>query len=71
MTHKDSICVSCANLSTYTDVAVVSGGDVSLISSCHYGGKNAGDRRSCKHFRQACPETVAERKEVFNRFVRI
>ena len=66
MTHIDSLCFYCAYLYASTDSFVESGNNMALISYCSYGGKNAGNRRTCKQFCRACDKTIAERKELLN-----
>lgn len=66
MTHKGSICVSCANLYASTNAVCINDGKRSLISECLYGGRNAGDRKSCKNFRQANPKIIEERIKVLD-----
>lgn len=62
MTTKDSICVRCANLSAYTNALFTSNSGVkSLTSECYYGGKNAGNRKKCKSFKEASEETIERR----------
>ena len=61
MTYKESICVLCANLSAAEHAVCVNNGKRNLISECLYGGKNAGNRKKCKNFRQAKQKIVAER----------
>ena len=61
MTHKDSICISCRFLNAYTNAIVFTGKGRSLISECHYGGINAGDRKNCKRFEKASEKTIKER----------
>ena len=61
MTYKESICVLCANLSASEKAVCVNDGKRNLISECLYGGKNAGNRKKCKKFRQAKPEIVTKR----------
>lgn len=39
----------------------VTNGKRNLISNCLYGGKNAGNRKTCKKHREARPEIVAIR----------
>lgn len=65
MTHKNSICIRCANLDSYEGFVISKSGDVSLISECYYGGKNAGDRKTCKRFRAAKEDTVRHRMKLF------
>ena len=61
MTRIDSVCVKCENL-----IASESGVDIScnirsLISQCVFGGKNAGNRKSCKKFKKASDEIIESR----------
>lgn len=65
MTTKDSICVRCAVLLAHTDAFVRHEDDsISLISDCAYGGKNAGNRKTCKNFVEADKNTIERRLEV-------
>lgn len=70
MTSKNSLCIKCGLLDTYTDALVTPDGsdEPLLISRCLYGGVNAGNRKQCKHFEQASTKTIDERLEVFKEF---
>jgi len=59
MTTIDSVCIKCRKLHIWS--GCTSNGIRCLISSCYYGGKNAGNRKSCKDFDIASDEVVAER----------
>lgn len=61
MTTKNSICVKCEILSACMTGCVISKKGRSLISSCKHGGKNAGNRKTCKHFKEADPVIIEER----------
>ena len=61
MTYKESICVSCANLIASERAYCTNNGKRNLISECPYGGRNAGNRKQCKDFKQAKEKTVAVR----------
>ena len=65
MTTKDSICVRCENLKAFTNALTRhDDGSISLISECCYGGKNAGNRKTCKNFVEADKNTIERRLEV-------
>lgn len=66
MTYKGSICVSCANLDAALGSVCINDGKYNLISSCYYGGKNAGNRKKCKLFRQANTEIIAKRVKLLD-----
>ena len=62
MTERNSICIQCRNLNAFTDALLTAkNGTKSLISSCLYGGTNAGNRKTCKYFEKA------EEKQILNR----
>lgn len=61
MTRANDICVRCNNLDAITSAVCTSRGEKHLISSCVYGGKNAGCRKSCKKFEKANEETIQKR----------
>lgn len=61
MTTKNSICIKCENLIACTTGCFISNGEKALISSCKYGGKNAGDRKTCKQFQPANEFIIAAR----------
>ena len=63
MTTKDSICVRCRNLYAFTNNVCITKGERHLISSCRWGGKNAGNRKQCKSFVEATEKDIAERTE--------
>lgn len=65
MTTKNSICMKCAHLYAYTIGVCYSGGVYSLISHCMYGGKNAGNRKTCKCFEKAEERIIKERESCF------
>lgn len=70
MTNEESVCVRCRNLYASTSaVCIGTNGKRSLISECLYGGKNAGNRKSCKHFRGANPLIIAERLKILRKGV--
>ena len=64
MTTKDSICVRCAVLLADTTAIFTSNGVKSLVSDCVYGGKNAGNRKTCKNFVEAGKDTIERRMKV-------
>lgn len=65
MTYGESVCVRCKFLYASTSaVCIDKDGKRNLISECPYGGKNAGNRKSCKEFRGANPLVIAERLKV-------
>ena len=62
MTTINSICLKCRRL--YADAyccCTSSDGTKSLISTCMYGGKNAGNRKTCRDFEKAREDVIAER----------
>ena len=62
MTSVESICIRCKNLNAFINgVVVVVGGRRKLISECAYGGKNAGDRKQCKRFKEAEADIITAR----------
>lgn len=63
MTTKNTICVKCKHLDVYGIWACTAPDGVrSLISFCgNGGGKNAGDRKTCRKFEPADEKTIAER----------
>lgn len=61
MTTINSLCIKCRNLYAGSGCCISNNGVRSLISSCRYGGKNAGNRKSCKDFDVASDEVIAER----------
>jgi hypothetical protein len=61
MTRANDICVRCKNLDATTSVVCTSGGERHLISFCVKGGKNAGQRKSCRKFEKANEETIEKR----------
>ena len=66
MTTKNAICIRCENLYAETSAFCISdNGNISLISNCLYGGKNAGNRAKCKRFKEARAEVIAEREKIF------
>lgn len=68
MTSKNSICAKCKNLDTDCNSFIIGeNGNVELIAHCVYGGKNAGNRKMCKRFKQADNAVVDNRVDAFNR----
>lgn len=68
MTNKNSICAKCKNLDTdCNSFATDDNGNIVLIAHCIYGGKNAGNRKMCKRFKQADNAVVDNRVNAFNR----
>lgn len=65
MTHKNSICVRCKNLYSYNCFVISKNGAMSLISECCYGGKNAGNRKTCKCFVPASDDVISRRIALF------
>lgn len=65
MTTKDSICIRCENLDCFLNAKDTTNGVESLISNCLYGGKNAGDRKTCSRFKPASEDVIKERLNVF------
>lgn len=64
MTTINSICVKCKNLDAYTCGACIgSNGVRSLISTCKYGGRNAGNRKTCRDFEETTKDVIARRIE--------
>lgn len=65
-TSKKSICIRCERLSVNLNCKIVAGGGrIYLLSNCYLGGKNAGDRNSCKKFKPAPEDVVKERLDAF------
>ena len=65
MTAIESVCVKCRNLNAYTTGVYTNLKGVRfLVSSCCYGGKNAGNRKKCKMFSPAPARTVDERETI-------
>ncbi len=63
MTTIESVCVKCINLYPCMDTVCISkSGTRSLIASCRYGGKNAGNRKKCKDFSPAPAREIDERE---------
>lgn len=72
MTSKNSICAKCKNLDTdCNSFAIGENGNVELIAHCIYGGKNAGDRKMCKKFKEATTDVVENRVNAFNQAEKI
>lgn len=68
MTSKNSICVKCKNLDTdCNSFAIEENGCIGLIAHCIYGGKNAGDRKTCKKFKEAYGTIVENRVNAFDK----
>lgn len=63
MTTKDSICIRCDNLAAYTNARFITGEVAHLCGDCYYGGKNAGNRKTCKKFVEASEEKIKNRME--------
>lgn len=62
MTERNSICIQCKNLDAFTNALEISTtGTKSLISSCLYGGRNAGNRKNCKTFERAEEQQILDR----------
>lgn len=62
MTTINSICVKCRRLYSSTNGCCVSSdGTRSLISNCMYGGKNAGNRKTCRDFEKTSEDVIAAR----------
>lgn len=69
MTSKNSLCIKCKNLETYHSLCTPAGGkEALLISSCLYGGVNAGNRKQCKSFEPTEQEKITERLNIFKEF---
>lgn len=64
MTTKESICIKC-NCLAYADAACCTeNGKRSLISSCDWGGRNAGNRKTCKNFEKADDDMIKHRLDI-------
>ncbi len=63
MTNKNSICIKCKHLFAFINGCCVTGNRKYLISQCEYGGKNAGNRKSCKRFEETDKKTIQKRFE--------
>lgn len=70
MTSKNSLCIKCEALETYSDTLCIPARSKEplLISTCRYGGVNAGNRKQCKNFVPALPGLVESRLDVFKRY---
>lgn len=65
MTSKNSICVKCKHLYASTEGYCVTNNGNYLVSTCLFGGKNAGNRKKCKRFEEANKQTIQKRLNVF------
>lgn len=65
MTGKNSICIKCEKLVSYNSTATPADGEKGLIAFCLYGGKNAGNRKSCANFERASEEKISARLACF------
>ena len=61
MTTKDSICIKCSHLVSYSCVITSLSGERRLMSECMYGGKNAGNRKKCSKFKMSDLLTIERR----------
>lgn len=61
MTRINDICVRCENLDAITSAVCSCGDEMCLISTCIYGGKNAGHRKSCRRFEKTNEEKIEKR----------
>ena len=62
MTTKNSVCIKCKHLDAITGAhCITTNGTRSLISICIYGGKNAGNRKTCKMFQRADEINISNR----------
>ena len=68
MTYKDSICVSCSNLDAANAAVCITNGKPNLISTCFYGGKNAGNRKTCKKYRKASDSVIERRMALLSKY---
>lgn len=65
-TGENSICIRCERLSVNLNCKIVAGGGhIKLLSDCYLGGKNAGDRKSCKRYKPAPEDVVKRRLDTF------
>ena len=67
MTTENSICISCENLDCVTSAVFTSHGVRHLVSTCLYGGKNAGNRSSCSKYERASDNAIGKRLDALNR----
>lgn len=65
MTTQNSICIKCKKLVAYSGICIGQDGTQSIISTCLYGGKNAGNRKTCIDFVETDEKTISERLENF------
>jgi len=68
MTYKESICVSCVNLDATCAAVCINDGKPNLISECYYGGKNAGNRKTCKKYRKASDSVIIKRMALLTKY---
>lgn len=72
MTSKNSICAKCKNLDTdCNSFAIEEDNNIGLIAHCVYGGKNAGNRKMCKKFKEATADIIENRVNAFNQAEKI
>lgn len=65
-TGENSICIRCDRLFVNVHCKIIAGGGrTKLLSNCYIGGKNAGDRNTCKRFTPAPEDVVKERLDAF------
>lgn len=61
MTTKNSICIKCEHNYCSSNAVCETDSGRGLVATCLYGGKNAGNRKSCKRFEKAPDNRIAER----------
>lgn len=67
MTSKNSICFKCAYLVSYSEGVLTFNGERYLGSYCSRGGgRNVGNRKTCRRFVQATDEIIAKREKTLN-----